>query len=239
MSGRIYIHETMVITVKHRKDYLDLVTRVWAPTSRRLYGMRNFGVWATVGSAGPWPEAIILWELDGPDALSAMLSGEFVYLRDQAAEIHDHYQTFWQDAPEGVRDTSGFDRLLAQRPHSPGIEEAIRSGIKGAAYYQETITTRPGGILGFLDRYEAEWRPLAESHGLRFISTFRTLLRNDAEAVILWALPSWQSWAQIDAMNRDPRAARFHAATAELSPDWHGKLLAPAAANPLNTGAML
>jgi hypothetical protein len=171
--------------------------------------------------------------------MSAGLSREFDYLSDPNAQADDHYKKYWANAPEGVVDTGGVDRLLSPTASSPSIQEAINTGIKGAGYYQETITTRPGGIRTFLDRYEAEWRPLAEAHGLQFVSAFRTLMRNDAEAIVLWALPEWGAWEQIDVMNQDPRAARFHAATAELSPDWSGKLLAPAAQNPLNIGRML
>ena len=50
---RLYIHESVVISVAHRKAYLQHFTDVWGPRSRELYGMRCFGVWATSGSTSP------------------------------------------------------------------------------------------------------------------------------------------------------------------------------------------
>jgi len=73
-DAKLYIHETIRISVEQRKAYLDHFCS-WGRITRELYAMRCYGVWATVGSTGPWPEAIVLWELDGLDALARMLSG--------------------------------------------------------------------------------------------------------------------------------------------------------------------
>ena len=75
-EGRLYIHESIMISVEHRKQYLDHFTDVWGPKSRELYGMLCFGVWATSGSTGPWPEAIVMWELEGLHHLTGMMNGD-------------------------------------------------------------------------------------------------------------------------------------------------------------------
>ena len=124
-NGRLYIHESVVISVEHRKAYLQHFTDVWAPRSRELYGMRCFGVWATSGSTGPWPEAIVMWELEGPHHLTGMMTGEFDFLKDPVSEAADHFEQFWATAPPGVVATTGFDRLLIASATSRPIAELV------------------------------------------------------------------------------------------------------------------
>jgi hypothetical protein len=207
--SRVYIHETIQITVQHRKQYLDHMTGVWASKSRELYGMRCYGVWATVGSTGPWPEAVVLWEIAERAALSRMLSGEFNFLSDSGAPIKDHFATFWASAPPGVHATSGVDRLLEPTASSLAVADLIAGGAKGAGYYHETIRCRPGAIDDLLAQYEPDWKPLNEEQGLRFLGAWRTLLRNETEAIVLWALPHWNHWEKIGALRGDRRAERF------------------------------
>ncbi len=236
----IYIHETMTISIKHRKDYLDHFCRVWAPRSRELYGMRCFGVWATNGSTGPWPEAVVMWELADHAAFTAMMSGEFDYLSSSQTSMKGHYEEFWDSAPEGVVETRGVDRLLAAMPGTPSLQEAIDQGRRGIGYYQQHIAVAPGSIEQYLEQYDREWRPVAQDHGLVCIGTYRTLLGNDSEGVALWALPEWRVWQAIDdEVRRDVRALAFHAATAHHAPRWQGKLLAGAQQNPLDIGRIL
>jgi hypothetical protein len=240
VAERIYIHETINISVRHRKAYLDHFTNVWGPKSRELYGMVCFGVWATVGSVGAWPEAVVMWELEDHEHLGKMLSGEFAYLRAHDAPIADHFENFWAGAVTGVVATSGFDRLLAATDESPSVADAIARGIRGEGYYHETISTRPGVVSQYLERYGTEWRAVAEEHGLVFVGAYRTLFRNDSEAIALWAIPEWSTYAELDrALRRDRRVKEFRESTADLGVDWIGKLLTAAEANPMNTGILL
>lgn len=240
MSTRIYIHETININIRHRKDYLDHFCRVWAPRSRELYGMLCFGVWATSGSTGQWPEAIVMWELADHAAFSAMNSGEFLYLSSIESPNKGHYEEFWDSAPKGVVESTGFDRLLASMPGSPSLQQAIDDGRRGVGYYHQIITVKPGGIESYLEQYDREWRPIAEEHGLVSIGSWRAALGNDNEGVVLWALPQWSAWEAIDiGLRRDERARAFHADTAHHAPVWQGKLLAGAQENPLDIGRIL
>ena len=237
---RVYIHETMTISIKHRKDYLDHFCRVWAPRSRELYGMTCFGVWATNGSTGPWPEAVVMWEYPSHAAFSAMMSGEFDHLSSPNAPMKGHYEEFWENAAEGVVENTGCDRLMASVPGGYSLQEAIDAGRRGVGYYHQTIIVRPGAIEDYLARYDAEWRPVAEDHGLVFIGAYRTMLGNDNEGIALWALPAWRAWEAIDVgMRNDERTRRFHEETAQHAPAWQGKLLTGAQENPLDVGRVL
>ena len=45
VNENLYIHETIRISVRRRKEYLDHFCS-WGPTTRKLYDMRCVGVWA-------------------------------------------------------------------------------------------------------------------------------------------------------------------------------------------------
>jgi hypothetical protein len=48
-NEKLYIHETIRISVQHRKEYLDHFCN-WGSITRELDDMHCLGVWATVGS---------------------------------------------------------------------------------------------------------------------------------------------------------------------------------------------
>ena len=238
-ARRVYIHETIVITVAERKAYLDHFTDVWGPRSRELYGMTCFGVWATSGSTGSWPEAIVIWELEGPHHLTAMMTGEFDFLT-RPVTGGDHYERFWGSAPEGVVPTHGVDRLLEPSEGSRPIADLVAEGVHGAGYFHETVALAPGAAPEYLECYERAYVPVAECYGLQLVGAFRTLLRGDAEAVCLWALPAWQAWEHlVTDLPTDPRLAEFRATSAALGAAPVGKLLVGAARSPMEQGLLL
>lgn len=240
---KLYIHETIRISVEHRKAYLEHFCS-WGRLTRELYAMRCYGVWATVGSTGPWPEAIVLWELDGLDALARMLSGEFAFLRrDDASEgsaIPDHHALFWGSAPTGVVATDGVDRVLAPGPGCLTLDRALERGVRGTGYYHELARVQPGRAPEYLELYAKHWRPFLEQLGLRALGSWRTRLRNDSEALALWALPDWSAWTRLErALDDSPEAREWRRLCAPLDLDWDAKLLAPAARSPLDSGVPL
>ena len=234
MTGALYIHETMRITIEHRKRYLEHFCS-WIPIGIRQYGMPCFGVWATVGSTGEVPEALCMWELDDVEALGHMMSGEFEYLVSETPHIGDHFDTYWGNVPD-LKPVDSFDRLLIATERTPTITEALAAGLGGDGYYHETMTSPPGMIDDFLRRYEDEFLPLAEDHGLRFVGAYRTAMRNDTEGIALWALPTWNAVTVFErGLRRDDRAVAWRKWTADAGVSWIGKLLIPAENSPLVT----
>ncbi len=240
MATRLYIHETIEISVEHRTAYLDHFCRSWGPRTRELYGWTCFGVWGTIGTTSTWPEAIVLWELASPDALTDMLSGAFAERYTGSTPISHHFGEFWGGAPEGVVPRRGVDRLLVPTAGSPSVTDLMGARVGAVGYYHETIRVRPGAAGEFLRRYESEWCPIVAELGLRLLGAYRTLFRNDSEAIALWALTGWPAWYHVaDGLRDDPRARAFREATRHLDVDWDGKLLRGARDNPLDTGVLL
>ena len=181
-----------------------------------------------------------MWELDGLDALTRMLSGEFAFLQRDDAEIPDHYDLFWGDTPDGVKATSGYDRVLSPSARTPTLEAALADGVTGIGYYHEIARVRPTCAPEFLGLYDEHWRPFLEDLGMRLVGTYRTLLKNDSEALSIWALPEWSCWSALERALADaPEARDWRRRCEPLGLDWDAKLLTPAARSPLNTGTAL
>ena len=83
MNPKIYIHEFIDIIGHNRAKYMHHMTANWVPVGIEERNMRCFGVWATVGSTGRWPEVVNMWELDGWDGLAANFAHETAGGRDQ------------------------------------------------------------------------------------------------------------------------------------------------------------
>ncbi|RVT93042.1 hypothetical protein [Sphingomonas crocodyli] len=229
----MYIHETIEITVRHRQDFLTHFLS-WAEPARELYGMRLFGVWAVNGSTHRWPEAIVMWEVDGLSGFTGMLKGEYAFLADPSLASRDHYDIFWAHAPQGVTDTKGADRLLAPTAFSPALADAATGAMAGAGYVHYTFRGPPGCIDDLLGTIGTDWCPAFGRFGLKLCGAYKTLLVNDSEAIALWAISDWAQWAELElAMSHDDalRALRHRAAVARV--DWEAKLLNPAPGMPL------
>ena len=237
---RLYIHESVVISVAHRKAYLQHFTDVWGPRSRELYGMRCFGVWATSGSTGPWPEAIVMWELEGSHHLTGMMTGEFDFLKDPVSEAADHFEQFWATAPAGVVPTSGFDRLLIASATSRPIEELVAAGVRGEGYYHQIVTVGPGDGPEYLALCEGELAPVVETYGPQLVGAYRTILRSEDEVLLLWALPTWSAWEPFEGQLRDDvRLDSFRRASRSLGARSVAKLLVGAPGSPMEIGHLL
>ncbi|MGB3720425.1 MAG: hypothetical protein WBB38_12675, partial [Hyphomicrobiaceae bacterium] len=82
-NTKVYIHELVDIIGHNRARYVQHMTANWCPIARAERNQLCFGVWATVGSTGRWPEVVNMWELDGWDGLVANFEHETGGGRDQ------------------------------------------------------------------------------------------------------------------------------------------------------------
>ena len=78
MNRKLYIHELIDIIGHNRARYMHHMTANWCPIGRKERNMNCFGVWATVGSTGAWPQVVNLWELNGWKGLAANFEHELV-----------------------------------------------------------------------------------------------------------------------------------------------------------------
>jgi len=121
VNRKLYIHELIEIKGHNRARYMHHMTANWCPVARRERHMSCFGVWATVGSTGAWPQTVNMWELNGWKGLAANFEHELVGHGAQDPSLAE----WWSVASE-LR-SGGFDRIVAPERWSPTIDELTKA----------------------------------------------------------------------------------------------------------------
>jgi hypothetical protein len=192
MNDKIYIHELIDIIGHNRARYMHHMTANWCPVGRVERNMLCFGVWATVGSTGAWPQVVNLWELEGWSGLADNFEHELVGRGAQDPSLAE----WWAVASELRR--GGFDRIAVPEPWSPTIEELTAAGTKGAVYAHELVTLLVGGARPFLDALATTGRSELAAYGLECVAALRVAMRSDTEAIVIWAVPDLPAWAAFE-----------------------------------------
>ena len=149
-----------------------------------------FGVWATVGSTGRWPEVVNMWELDGWDGLVDNFEPR-VRRRPRA---QDPSLAEWWAVAASLR-RGGVDRIVVPEPWTRPIEALIADGVRGEVYCHELVPVPPGAAPDFLAAFREVAVPAHEAFDLDLVGAFRVAMVNDSEAIVIWAVPDWATWA--------------------------------------------
>jgi hypothetical protein len=224
VNDRVYIHEIIDITRHHRASYMQHMTANWSPIGQEERGQLCYGVWALLGSTGAWPKTVNLWEHDSWSGLAASFATEAVGRGAQDPAL----EKWWAHAAELRR--GGFDRIVVPAPWSRSIEELCADGVRGEVYAHELVQVAPGGARDLLERARDN-ADLHARHGWELIGAFTTAMVNDDEALLLWAIPSWQQWADGETDEELLQWRRDRQATG-----WHRVLLVDAPLSPMRTG---
>lgn len=226
-----YIHEFIDIRGTNRANYMHHMTANWSPNAQEDRNQRCFGVWGVLGSTGDWPRVCNLWEEDGLDGLADSFAGEAVGAGLQDPKL----EKWWQKAAEFRR--GGFDRILLPAPWMPTIAEQLDEGVRAEVFTHELLRSAPGTAPDLLELARERAVPAYEHFGWRLAGAWTTAMRDDDEAVLLWALPSWPSWAVAEAAQRsDAALLEWRTAARSTVTDWHRILLVAAPLCPFRTG---
>ena len=235
MSERLYIHESIDVLGHNKARYVDYMCE-YAPISREDRRLPLFGIWVVLGSSGPWPKAVNLWET----ADWAGLAGNFAY-ETAGPSLYDDKLIAWMAEAVKLR-TGGFDRIMVSAPWSPVSEEvAADPAIVGAkVFLQETVTVRPGTARAYLAAVHDQLVPLARASGAVPVCALRTAMRDDDEVILIWAFREWADWgAWEQAYDTDPRVAEWRASSASKRQGRRTVLLCSGSRSPLKTGVPL
>jgi hypothetical protein len=231
MNQKVYIHELIDIIGHNRARYMHHMTANWVPVAIEERNQLCFGVWGTVGSTGRWPEVVNLWELDGWDGLVGNFSHEIV-----GGALQDPALAEWWATASTLR-RGGIDRIVVPEPWTSPIGELIDAGVQGEVYAHELIKVPPGRAPELLERFAAEGVPAIEDLGLglQVVGAFRTAMVNDNEAIIIWAIPTWDAWASFEQAWLAPTGAlaTWRKTTLAIGADWQRSLLVDAELAPL------
>lgn len=192
-NDRVYLHELIDIIGQQRARYMHHMTAWWCPESRKERSQLCYGVWAVLGSTGHWPQVVNLWEyVGGWDALADAFAFEVKGPGIQDPKLEE----WWSQAAKLRR--GGDDRLLVPAPWTRTIEGLVADEVSGVAYAHELCTVPPGRSPELLDLVREQGRAAVESLGLELAGAFNVALRNDTEALLLWAIPDWRTWAAFE-----------------------------------------
>jgi len=230
LNDRIYIHEFIDIHGHNRANYMHHMTANWSPIGQELRHQLCYGVWALLGSTGAWPQTVNMWEEDGWDGLASSFANEAVGSGAQDPAL----AKWWAKAQEFRR--GGFDRIMVPAPWTRTIEELCADGVRGEVYAHELVRVRPGSAVDLLERAHEIAVPAFDQFGWQLAGAFTTAMVNDDEALLLWAIPTWQHWADAEkAYATHDDLVAWRAGVADFVTSRHRILLVDAPLSPLQT----
>ena len=142
---------------------------------------------------------------------------------------------WWAKAAELRR--GGFDRIVRPAPWTRTIEELCADGVRGACYAHELISLRAGAAGNYLDLVRDEAVELHAQLGTELVGAFRTAMVDDDECILLWAIPTWQHWADFEKVQRsDAEVQAWRTSVRDIVESWQRIVLVDAPLSPFRTG---
>jgi hypothetical protein len=230
-NDKVYIHEFIDIIGHNRANYMHHMTANWSPMAQLARRQLCYGVWGTVGTTRRWPEVVNLWEEEGFDGLARSFRHEFNH-----PTLQDPALSEWWHRAAGFR-RSGVDRVLVPTTWSRTIEQLCLDGVSGEAYAHELVSLPSGAAWSFLEAAGEQGRSALETFGWDLIGAWSTAMCGEREAILLWALPSWEAWAECEKAQRlDPGLMAWNSRQRQAGAVVERFLLVDAPLSPLRTG---
>jgi len=96
---------------------------------------------------------------------------------------------------------------------------------------------RNGAAADFLERVREVAVPLGLRRGWELAGAWKTAMVDDDECILLWAIPTWQRWAEFEkAHSSDDEVRAWRAAARDVVESWQRILLVDAPLSPFRTG---
>ena len=194
--ARVYIHEVVEVDGTRRSHYQHHMTANWVPEAAEARRQRCFGVFTLVGSTGPWPRVVNIWEYES----WADLAHNFGFELDSPGHRDPMLESWWGEAASFR--SGGIDRILVGGEHNPGVEHwQSRGGTGMVAYAHEVIGVVPGtarAVADAIGRSAAEAAAGSAHAPLTLVGLWHTAMRADDQVVALWGIPDWPTWAAFE-----------------------------------------
>jgi hypothetical protein len=231
MNDRVYIHEFIDVLGHNRAKYMHHMTANWSPIGQEQRDQLCYGVWALIGSTGAWPQTVNMWEHKGYDGLAASFALEAVGAGAQDPAL----VKWWAKAAEFRR--GGFDRIMVPAPWTRTITELCADGVRGDAYAHELVKVRPGAAVELLERARDNVAPILNRYGWELAGAFTTAMVDDDEALLLWSIPTWQQWADVENAHLvDDELVAWGAGVRDIVTAWNRIMLVDSPLSPMKTG---
>ncbi len=196
MNEKIYIHEYIDIIGHNRANYMHHMTANFSPRAQQERDQLCYGVWGVLGSTGYWPQVVNIWEEAGLQGMARSFRHEC-----SGPGMQDpHLAQWWAKAAEFR--SGGHDRLLRPAPWTRTIEELCADGVTGEAYAHEHVTVAPGRSGEYLELLRQRAVPAYAEFGWELAGAWETFMSNDSECFAVWAIPTWERWADLEGGQR-------------------------------------
>src|ERR1700712_4749389 len=207
------------------------MTANWSPIPQAERDQWCYGVWGVVGTTRGWPQVVNLWEEQGFDGLATSFRHEFNHASLQDPKL----AKWWAEAANYRR--SGLDRVLIPAPWTQTIEELCAAGVHGEVFAHEQITVTQGRSGAYLNDVAEHGASLYAEHGWQLIGAWETAMVNETEVFLLWAIPTWEQWGELEKAERTEGKLRsWRQSTYGESQTFHRFLLVDSPLSPLRTG---
>jgi hypothetical protein len=230
-NEKIYIHEFIDIIGHNRAAYMHHMAANWSPEAQEERQQLCYGIWAVLGSTGRWPEVLNIWEHDGWDGLARSFDTEAVGKGAQDPTL----EAWWAKAAELRR--GGLDRILVPAPWTRTITELCDADVHGQCYAHEMVVVRNGAADEFLQRVHDRGTAIAARYGWELAGAWKTAMVDEDECILLWAVPSWERWAEFEkAHETDGEVRAWRAGVRDVVESWQRIVLVDAPLSPFRTG---
>lgn len=200
MNEKLYLHEFIDIIGQNRAKYMYHMTANFSPMAQEDRKQLCYGVWGVLGSTGRWPEVVNIWELDGIDG-----AAEYFRLELGDPTLQDPRMAKWWAAAAPLR-SGGNDRLMVPAPWTRTSTELCADAVHGELYAHDRLAVRPGSSSEYLQMLHDRGRAVHARYGWELAGAWETLMVDESECFVLWAIPSWESWAEYEKARRTDSA---------------------------------
>lgn len=230
VATKVYIHEFIDIIGHNRARYMHHMTANWCPIGIAERDQLCLGVWATLGSTGPWPQTVNMWELNGWEGLAANFAHETGGGSDQDPSLAE-----WWGAAASLR-SGGIDRIVVPTPWTRSIEQLCADGVRGEVYAHELFTVPPGTAGELLDAVREVGRPAVQALGLEIVGAYEVAMADRSEAIVIWAIPDWPTWIAYEQAWTDGGLGPWAETLLGLGARWKRQLMLDAPLSPMRIG---
>ncbi len=142
---------------------------------------------------------------------------------------------WWAEASNYRR--GGIDRVLVPAPWTRTIEELCADGVHGDLYAHEVATVAPWQADDFLSAVADHAVPARDPFGWELAGAFRTALHDDSECILIWAIPTWAHWAELEkALLSDHGLQRWQTQLRDRTTSFERILMNDAPLSPMKLG---
>jgi hypothetical protein len=231
VNDKLYIHEHIDIIGPNRAKYMHHMAANWSPEAQEQRQQLCYGIWAVLGSTGRWPAVVNIWEHDSWDGLAQSFGVEAVGKGAQDPAL----EAWWAKAAE-LR-SGGLDRILEPAPWTRTITELCDAEVRGQCYAHEQVVMRNGAADEFLQRMQDRGAALGARYGWELAGAWKTTMVDEDECILLWAVPTWQRWAEFEqAHGADGEVQAWRASVRDVVETWQRIVLVDAPLSPFRTG---